>query len=139
MIFDLFPRDLTVIKGAEACYVEYLRAHVAASAPSTDLLPDPQGLKLDLQHRVTPVDMYRYTPSINTGQATLAVVEVTQPRPYPLVASGIPPTHIEADGSYEFTPVVAGGLGPYSFILEGTLPTGFTFNASTGTLSRQPA
>lgn len=138
MIFDLFPRDLQVIKGAEELLVIYLRGSLDSQTKINDIIADPDGMRLDLLHRITPIEIVSFAPRISLGQAPLAVVELTQPRPYPLTASGLPPASVNPDGSYSFTPTVAGGFGPYTFELEGTLSSGLQFDTSTGTLSRPP-
>lgn len=42
------------------------------------------------------------------------------------------------DSAYSFTPTTAGGHAPYSYSLTGTLPTGLSFNTSTGAITGTP-
>lgn len=42
------------------------------------------------------------------------------------------------NAAYTLAPTVAGGAGPYSYALTGTLPSGLSLSASTGTISGTP-
>ncbi len=56
----------------------------------------------------------------------------------PLVISGHAPDG-EVGTAYTFTYTVSGGLAPYSFfVASGSLPSGLSLNASTGTISGTP-
>lgn len=61
----------------------------------------------------------------------------TTPVP-PLTISGTPTTTATIGVPYSFTPDVAGGKTPYTFQLTGTLPSGLSFNTSTGAITGTP-
>lgn len=66
-----------------------------------------------------------------------AFVDGGVPLILPIEISGSPPSAV-ANQSYSFTPTIQNGNGPRTFSLTGTLPTGLTFNTSTGNISGTP-
>lgn len=55
----------------------------------------------------------------------------------PLALSGSPPV-ATVGASYSFTPTRTGGHAPFTFALEGVLPTGLSFDTGTGEISGTP-
>lgn len=117
MIFDFYPRDLKLRQNPAGV----LRVAVTISRPSSD------GTSLTLNQKSAGIEI---APKAH-------VVDLTTPVPLPL-AAGTPSPVVNPDGSYLFDPKVTGGLGPYTFTLNGELKDGITFDATTGTLSRPP-
>ena len=60
----------------------------------------------------------------------------------PVIASlgitGTPAPGATVGTAYSFTPATSGGAGTKSFALTGSLPTGLSFNATTGAISGTP-
>ncbi len=58
-----------------------------------------------------------------------------EPAPGDLAISGTPDLTVERGSFYSFTPAAEGGTPPYTFSITGSLPTGLSFNSSTGRIS----
>lgn len=82
--------------------------------------------------------LFKTSERIPTGKMSGTVFILTKPVPEPFSISGTPSPIVAGNGSYDFTPTVAGGVGPYVFELTGTLEDGFAFDTSNGHLSRPP-
>jgi hypothetical protein len=68
-----------------------------------------------------------------TGQASNAVTPAAV-----LAISGTPSASATNGSPYSFTPSASGGHTTYVFSLTGTLPTGLSFNTSTGAITGTP-
>lgn len=55
----------------------------------------------------------------------------------PLALSGSPPA-ATVGALYSFTPTRTGGHAPFSYLLDGTLPTGLAFDSETGEIAGTP-
>lgn len=60
-------------------------------------------------------------------------------QPTALAITGTPASTATIGVAYSFTPGRTGGVSPYTFALTGTLPTGLSFNTSTGAITGTPA
>lgn len=75
------------------------------------------------------------TASNDVGPTTAVSDPVTIAAP--LALGGTPPAG-EVGAPYTFTPTRTGGHAPFAFGLSGTLPTGLTFDGTTGKISGTP-
>ncbi|KOQ77722.1 putative Ig domain-containing protein [Stenotrophomonas maltophilia] len=149
------PAVLTVTLSAASALpvqVQYATANVTAVAPTdytaaSGMLSFPPGtttqtitVLVNGDTTVEPDETFQVNlsnpvnASVADGSAVVTIVSDDAPV---VVGPTVLPT-AKAGVAYSQTFSATGGTGSYTYALSGTLPTGLTFNTSTGTLSGTP-
>ncbi len=135
MIFDVYPVPLIIHGDSNKLSVGFTARNVSVLVKHNRV---EAGEILDIYQEVK--EHFLSSPLLEISiQISNIEIDLGLPIPRGLVVLNAPSPLLNEDGSYEYIPSVTGGVGPYSFVLDDTLPEGWTFNQATGALSGPPA